>query len=223
MATKKLVIANWKQNMVFDETAAWCTDFGRLLKDGKLSERVKIVVCPPAPFIEKVHQMLHPLGVLVGVQDVSAFEDGAHTGYVGVNQTKHFTKYAIVGHSERGEDCETVAKKVELCTKAGIVPIVCFKSPDQYKKFSGAVYALEDPQNISQNGLYRAKSPDEVCSLVREARRFFGDGETIVYGGSVNEENTSGLVVIEGIDGFLVGRASLDPVAFYDIVSKLPL
>jgi len=82
---------------------------------------------------------------------------------------------------------------------------------------------LEDPENISQNGVYRSKSLAEVQKLVDEARRFFGDEPKIIYGGSVNEENAQELASIAGLDGVLVGNASLNPVTFADIVSKFSL
>lgn len=222
---KKLVIANWKQNKTLAEALVWCVEFGRLVGEADKIDMtpVSLVVCPPAPFVEKVADVLKLLGVAVGVQDVSPFADGAHTGFIGVNQVKQFASYAIVGHSERREDREVVLQKARLCIEVGIIPVVCFKSLDQYKIIGGAVYALEDSENISQNGVYRSKSLAEVQKLVDEARRFFGDEPKIIYGGSVNKENAQELASIAGLDGVLVGNASLNPVTFADIVGKFSL
>ncbi len=225
---RKLVIANWKQNKTLEEALTWCGEFGRLIEGVEGGTRVNldavtVVVCPPAPFVDKVAGALKPLGVAVGVQDVSPFADGAHTGFIGVNQVKKYCNYAIVGHSERQEDRQLVHQKAQLCLGAGITPLVCFKSPDQYKIMDGAIYALEDPQNISQNGVYQAKSLAEVQKLVDEARKFFGDEATLIYGGSVNEENAGELATVLELDGVLVGNASLNPVTFADIVGKFSL
>ena len=42
---------------------------------------------------------------------------------------------------------------------------------------------------------------------------------TLLYGGSVDEQNAAQLLQIEGIDGFLIGGASLDFQKFQKIVS----
>lgn len=221
MSQKKLIIANWKQTKTLGDTLVWCKEFVRLW--GVHAGKVLPIICPPTPFLEKILQVLTPTGVELGVQDISPFDDGAHTGSVGVNQVRQFIKYAIVGHSERVEDRELVWQKAQRCLAAGITPIVCFKSSDQYKIIEGAVYALEDPQNISQNGVYLAKNIAEVKKLIDDAREFFGSESIIIYGGSVNGENAQELASISKLDGVLVGNASLNPVTFCDIVSKFSL
>ena len=219
MSTKKLVVANWKQNKTLDEAVAWAREFVGLCAG--TSGVVLPVVCPPTPFLPELAGVLRPAGVALGLQDVSPFSDGAHTGYVGVNQVKDMVNYAIVGHSERGEDREVVVQKASTCLQAGITPIVCFKSLDQYKKIEGAVYALEDPENISQGGIYRPKVLTEVEELLVKARTFFGNESKILYGGSVNDQNAEELASIPELDGVLVGNASLNPRTFCAIVNKL--
>jgi triosephosphate isomerase len=44
------------------------------------------------------------------------------------------------------------------------------------------------------------------------------DSVPILYGGSVNSENASELISINGVNGFLIGGASLDIIKFTDIV-----
>lgn len=216
---KKLVVANWKQNKDLDEAKAWAKEFAGLW--GKNSEKTKVlpVVCPPAPFLSHLVDIFRPVGVPLGAQDVSAFPDGAHTGEIGVRQLKGLVNYAIVGHSERGEDRQLVEQKASICLESGIIPIVCFKSCGQYTVIEGAVYALEDPENISRQGVYRPKAFSEIKDMLKSARVFFGAESKIIYGGSVNEENSKVLATEVGIDGVLVGHASLNPNAFYDIVS----
>lgn len=226
MVTKKLVVANWKQNKTLEEAVAWCKEFVRLcsaVQDRSTNVSVLPIICPSMAFVERLAEVLGPAQVALGVQDISPFADGAHTGFVGVGQIKQFVKYAIVGHSEREEDRNIVEGKAELCTNSGITPIVCFKSSSQYKQIADAVYALEDPDNISQNGMYRAKSGAEVKELIEGAGRFFGKEAIMLYGGSVNKENAEELARIDGLHGVLVGNASLNPYTFADIVYKFSL
>ena len=42
----------------------------------------------------------------------------------------------------------------------------------------------------------------------------------ILYGGSVNQKNAKELAKINGINGFLVGGASLNAKKFIDIIKK---
>ena len=44
---------------------------------------------------------------------------------------------------------------------------------------------------------------------------------SILYGGSVNQDNASKLANIDDLDGFLVGSASLDVDKFYSIYKEL--
>ena len=44
---------------------------------------------------------------------------------------------------------------------------------------------------------------------------------TLIYGGSVTSESAKNLAKVDGIDGFLVGNASLDPEEFANIALSL--
>ena len=50
---------------------------------------------------------------------------------------------------------------------------------------------------------------------------FNGNGISILYGGSVTNENAAELSNITDVDGFLVGTASLDVEKFYAIYNQL--
>ncbi|PIS22680.1 hypothetical protein COT50_00570 [candidate division WWE3 bacterium CG08_land_8_20_14_0_20_41_10] len=214
----RYIVANWKQNKTLDKALLWCKDFVRLVGDMDL-KNVTPIICPPAPFLEKLAGE-SALGMELAVQDISPYADGAHTGFVGINQVKQFCRYALVGHSERRESRDVVMEKISQCLHADIVPIVCFKSSTDYQIIKGAIYALEDPDNISVDGVYRPKNSHEVQNLVYEAKNFFGGESTIIYGGSVNTENAESLASISNLDGVLVGNASLNPLEFVDIVKK---
>ena len=50
---------------------------------------------------------------------------------------------------------------------------------------------------------------------------FNGDKISILYGGSVSDNNASELSTIDDVDGFLIGGASLDVNKFYSIYNQL--
>ncbi len=74
-------------------------------------------------------------------------------------------------------------------------------------------------------GTGRTASPDdagEAHQIVRQTIRDGGAGEladaaVILYGGSVKPGNIEQLMAVPGVDGVLVGGASLDPEAFASI------
>ena len=158
----------------------------------------------------------------LAVQDVSSKTKGAHTGDTGAFQIKDFCKYAIVGHSERHETHEIVMEKAQNCLDNGITPIICFVNPGEAGEYylDGAMLAWEDPENISKDGVYNAKSTEDVLAKVVEIRAALPPDAKVIYGGSVNENSISELKNIAGLDGVLVGNASLDPKHFLEICTQ---
>lgn len=145
-----------------------------------------------------------------------------------------------------GETDGTVHLKILAALDAGLTPIVCVgESLEQREagntdavlreQFSAGMGALEPGQfghlvlayePIWAIGTGRTATPDiaaEAHSLLRSlAKDRFGDsvadGLRILYGGSVNPSNFSGLLEREDIDGGLVGGASLALESFQGLL-----
>ena len=63
---------------------------------------------------------------------------------------------------------------------------------------------------------------EEVSLLIKDlVRDNLGTDLTLIYGGSVTSESAKNLAKVDGIDGFLVGNASLDPKEFANIALSL--
>ena len=67
----------------------------------------------------------------------------------------------------------------------------------------------------------------EMSDFVRDCVRELFDNQTandvhVLYGGTVTPENSHDIMSIEGIDGVLVGGASLDAESFFKIVTSAP-
>jgi len=213
----KYIIANWKENMGFEDLVSWVESFTGFIKHISPEE---VILAPSFPFIPIVYELSKTSTIKIASQDISIDEKGAHTGEMGAFQLKEFCKYAIVGHSERKEDINTVVKKRDICLKEGITPIICFVNPIDLPKLytEGVVVAWEDPQNISKDGVYNPKDPDTISQIAKEIRKIIPANTPLVYGGSVNEKNISDIAKIPELDGVLVGNASLDPKTFADII-----
>ena len=225
----KYVIANWKMNMDSKDLADWVGPFSRYYKKIKKDWKKKkipeerwpkTILCPSLIFVPAMREISQKMEVEIGVQDVSPFDRGPHTGETGAFQIKSFCRYAIIGHSERQEPIEVVARKRDVCLKENITPIICFINPvDLIKLYKeGCVMAWEDPQNISTNGVYRAEDPAKISAITNEIRKMIPPEAKLIYGGSVNEKNASPISKINGLNGVLVGNASLDSEIFAAII-----
>jgi triosephosphate isomerase len=213
------VVANWKMKMNLKEVEAWLGKFSSIFNK---NSKVRVIIAPTSIHLDRVYRETSSLASLsLASQNVSANKKGSHTGELGAFQVKDYCEYCIVGHSERAEDPALVAEKRDIALENGLIPIVCFTSPDQagffYKK--GALLAWEDPQNISKEGSYNEKPLDEIVKSVNTIRRVLPEEAGLLYGGSVNEKNVSGLVSISGLNGVLVGHASLDPEHFLNLIN----
>src|SRR3989344_504934 len=122
------IIANWKSNKTIKEALEWIELVGpRLPKNNNL----KVVVCPPFVDVEEVKKavMVGNFPLMVGSQDLSAYDVGPYTGEDTARILKELVEVSILGHSERrqnfGETDEIVAQKVLQAKDHQIIPLVC--------------------------------------------------------------------------------------------------
>ncbi len=160
--------------------------------------------------------------------------------------------YVILGHSERRhhhrEDDALVRRKAEAANAAGLTPIVCVGETEEER---GAGRALEViarqvrgslPAGAAASGLViayepvwaigtgKTATPADAVEAHREIRRVAAEllgasaavGLRILYGGSVKPDNARELLAGEGIDGALVGGASLKAGDFWAIAASCP-
>jgi triosephosphate isomerase len=111
-------------------TRELATALASAIAEARVTGPIDVVVCPPAPYLERVAEAVAGSGVAVGAQDCSEFEPGARTGETAVAMLADVgCAYVIVGHSERrqqcGEDDARVAAKAVRASAGGLVPIVC--------------------------------------------------------------------------------------------------
>jgi triosephosphate isomerase len=130
MKKKKLVIGNWKMNVMIVPEAKKLAS-GVKKKTAKV-KKTEVVFCPPSIYLQTVAGITKGKKSgkwKLGVQNVSSEDMGAHTGEISAMQLKQFdVSYCIVGHSERrkmGETDEMVAKKIQAVLRADIVPVLC--------------------------------------------------------------------------------------------------
>jgi triosephosphate isomerase len=127
--------------VAFVQKIAW------ILKDAKFSPtEVEVSFFPPFTNIRSVQTLIESdsLGFAFGAQDVSPFDEGAHTGDISAEFLKKLNcRYVIIGHSERRQDHhendELVAAKTKAALKHGLVPIICVgETSDDREKFESS-------------------------------------------------------------------------------------
>ncbi|HBR85584.1 MAG TPA: triose-phosphate isomerase, partial [Firmicutes bacterium] len=124
---KKLLLGNWKMN----HTIAEATQFAASIKETKelaKEKGIQIGVCPS--FLSLQTMKRKAKGIVIGAQDVSAFDHGAYTGQVSIPMLKEIgVDWAIVGHSERraynGETSETCNAKIKALVANEMTAVYC--------------------------------------------------------------------------------------------------
>jgi triosephosphate isomerase (TIM) len=211
----KYIVANWKMNMSLEDCAHWIDGFALTR-----TKNTDIIIAPSLLYLAMFKELVPADKFSLAAQDVSEKDKGAHTGDNGAFQLADLVKYCIVGHSERHEPRDIVEQKAKQCLQNKITPIICFVTFEDIQNYDlkNCIVAWEDPSNISVNGQYREKNPEEIVNGVTGLKKNLPTATPLLYGGSVNRQNIGLLAKIDKLDGVLVGNASLDPQHFAAIV-----
>jgi triosephosphate isomerase len=160
-------------------------------------------------------------------------------------------RYALVGHSERRrlfcESDQLVRQKLLAAWRTGLHPVLCIGETlaERERRETRDVLARQLRRALegspSKAPLWVAYEPvwaigtgvvasvEEVAEahvwvreeLVAAGRGAAGDSVPILYGGSVDPRNAGPLAAAPGVDGFLVGGASLQAASFLEIARLL--
>lgn len=176
-------------------------------------------------------------GAYTGEVSFTMLRDLVHYALVGHSERRH------IFH----EDLDMIRDKVSAAIRNEIAPILCIGETKSERKegetkqvlhdqlMSGlanltsrevrsVVVAYEPVWAIGEGNV--AAKPDQVKEAVDYIRNYIGDvyskaaaGEMrILYGASVAPETVAGMLTQTGVDGFLVGRESLNYHSFSAIV-----
>jgi triosephosphate isomerase (TIM) len=232
-----LFVANWKMNMLRADAAAYAAELSRRIGQQRLG--MELVLAPPYTSLDAARDRQERWG-LAG-QDVAAERQGAFTGEVSARMLADAgCRYAVIGHSERrrffGENDALLAAKLARAREAGLVPIYCLgeTEAERLEGASDAVLARqvetlrEDPAEASLVVAYepvwaigtgRAATPEDCATASVHLRRLLAGRRSLrlLYGGSVTGENCADLLGQAGVDGFLIGGASLNVASFATI------
>ncbi|MGQ0677308.1 MAG: triose-phosphate isomerase [Rhodospirillales bacterium] len=242
---RRLIAGNWKMNGLLADGVTRAVALAARARAAKSPP--DIVLCPPATILAAVGKAIPGSPVALGAQDCHAADRGAHTGDIAAPMLKELgCSYVIVGHSERraghGETDAQVRAKAEAALRAGLVPIVCVGESRLDREAGRHLDVIQRqidaslPAAATPDGAVVAYEPvwaigtglTPTASDIAEAHRHLrlrlgaalrqGAGMRVLYGGSANAKNAAEILAVEGVDGCLVGGASLDVDAFWSMV-----
>ncbi|MBA3347026.1 MAG: triose-phosphate isomerase [Actinobacteria bacterium] len=219
-----LIAGNWKMFKGPADTRQFLADFDP-------PADVDVVLCPPYASLAAAVEGSHT----IYAQNVHWEPTGAYTGEISTEMLVELgVQGALVGHSERrqlfGETDETVARRARAALEAGLGVIACVGETLEQREsgdmelvlkiqIEAIAFAAGDHERLVLAyepvwaiGTGRTATPDQA----REAHAFIRGvlDKPILYGGSVKPENAEELLSQPGIDGALVGGASLEPDSF---------
>jgi len=236
------VIANWKMHGFKDDYLHWYKNLSKTADENLFDD---LGIAPPFTLLDECKT--HQSKIKLGAQNISHLPEGPVTGEISAAMIKNSgADFVILGHSERRElqtETEEVIKsKILEASNHNIHPVLCIGEPKEIyaaKKTEDFLYSqlqgsLNDLNNINLSIAYEpiwaigtgdvAKPSDinKIHSIIKEicSREFDVKLENIIYGGSVNDQNSKEIFEQEHVNGALIGGASLDGHSFGRIANN---
>lgn len=124
---RPLIVGNWKMNTTLADATVLATQ----IKNAASDLDVDIVLCPPFVWLVSLAEILEtaPANLKLGAQNMWFAEKGAMTGEISPLMIKPFTKFVILGHSERrshfNESSALINDKIQAAFEHNLTPVVC--------------------------------------------------------------------------------------------------
>ncbi len=242
---KPFIAGNWKMNKTVAEAEDYIQ---ALLPQVSSIDGVDVAICVPFTALEAMVDSTRGSRVEVFAQNMHDADHGAYTGEIAAPMLTELDVHGVVlGHSERrelfGETDRALALKVPAALDAGLKPILCVGETEEERERGDTErklrhQILEGLEKVPKDRLHEvviayepiwaigtgrpatAAHASAAAAVIRSALETAGlpPDVPILYGGSVTAAGASEFAGAEGIDGALVGGASLKAEEFASIV-----
>jgi len=238
-----MFIANWKMNGSQSMLVRWLEGINKTLDE---SLQTKCILCPPVCFLSEASKIIkrEKLSISLGAQNIDPSNISPLTGGIDGAMLKALgAEYVVIGHSERRkvfkEDNQLLLEKLESASKEDLRVIFCIgeslKEKEEGKTISVLREQLEILNEAELNKFIVAYEPvwaigsgetaklDDIEDIHRqivnevrssEKESFLG----VFYGGSVDSSSSRQILSLKGVQGLLIGGASLECEEFCNIV-----
>lgn len=216
----KKIIANLK---LYLNTIEEVKIYQNAMKDYKED----FIVAPQSIYLENFVKN----GFTVAAQNVSNKENGSYTGEISPSSLADLNvKYVIIGHSEVRKrflnEEKYIADKIYKSLANNIKVILCVgeeEYEDVYDVIDKQLFGIIPNDNlfisyepiwaIGKNSIPELNKLNEIICYIKNKGY-----KTVLYGGSINENNIALLNKLDVIDGFLIGSSAADVVSFKKII-----
>ncbi len=239
----KLIVANWKMNFLHKQANDFCKKI--MVKKKKIKNN--FIICPPLSLIFSLATKFKQINFGAQDCSPNDKFD-ARTGDINPRMLKDINcKYTLIGHSERRqfhhENDILIFSKIKSALKSNLNPILCIGEnmteknkgiakkilknqlrkalPSSKKIFKKVIIAYEpiwaigtgktpSVQEISNTICYIKEEIFKISSVYKNTK--------VLYGGSVDINNSKLFLSNTNIDGLLVGGASLNFNSFLSML-----
>jgi len=237
---RRLIAGNWKMNGLLQDAKDFMEAFGA----NPAPDHVEVAIMPPFTLLHPMSEPLAKNGITLGAQNVYYEDKGAFTGSICPMMLRDAgCHYVILGHSERrsiiGESNAQIRSKLNASWLHGLEPILCIGETleqreqgvtnhvlaEQLAVLKGApkdaplTVAYEPVWAIGTGRTATVEQVTETHAFVHEELQRLGKDCRVLYGGSVNPGNAKEFLACPGVEGALVGGASLKADSFMEIVN----
>jgi triosephosphate isomerase len=246
MLPRPLCAGNWKMNGLRADLA----EIAQIARAAARTPEVEVLICPPATLLAAAVQAAQG-HIGIGGQDCHGAVQGPHTGEISAAMLADAgASHVLVGHSERRRTVDAsdvaVAAKLAAAQAAGLTAVLCVgetlaqRQQGQATAQTVAQMLASLPTDARPAQLVLAyepvwaigtgllPKPHEISIMHAELRQGLrarfgpaGGQVAILYGGSVAPETADATLAADGVDGALVGGASLRAASFVPILHAL--
>jgi len=244
MASRKPIVAgNWKMN----GSVELITTMAETLKNAS-NNNIDVLIFPPFPLLSKALEAGIVAGSqTVSHENAGAFTGEVDAKLVAELGCKYTLVGHSERRSIYGESNDDVAAKFEKAQQYNLIPILCVGESEEQREQGLTESVVSEQINAVINKLGVAALVNSVIAYepvwaigtgktatpeqAQQVHKFIRDeiaaldvvvsqNIALLYGGSVNDQNSELLFAQADIDGGLIGGASLKPDAFVSICNS---